>query len=198
MKKQKFFSLIAVSLIVTLLAAGCSAEPREQEQTPEPEYCNIDDYYTLINNGDFTYSYTLKDQNGNVLFEKQNTSRLPKTVQAAPAVFGIVTQTGTGLSTNWAVYCDVENSLVSEYFYYVLGAIDNYVVYADYMDGEHFIVIQDMFDGEGYYTKIKLKNVSSVAADFALGCRFDEEGNAIVTYLTGEDYTETEITITIP
>ena len=33
---------------------------------------------------------------------------------------------------------------------------------------------------------------------FAIACRFDEAGNAIVTYLSGEEYTETETTITIP
>lgn len=190
MKNRKFFLPVVICLLFALLGTACAPEA--------PEWPDINDYYTLTDNGDSTYSYSLKDKNGNVLFEKQNVARAPQTEQVAPYVFGLVTQTGTGLSTNWAVYCDVENGKVSEQFQYVLGANDKYVVYAKYMDGGHFIIVQDIFDIEAYYTKTKPRLVSPVASDFAVACRFDEAGNAIVTYLSGDEYTETEITINIP
>ncbi len=190
MKNKKFLLFVALSLLVALLSAACAPESPKME--------NINDYYTLTENGDGTYSYSMKDKAGNVLFEEKNVSKPPQTTQPAPAVFGLITQTGTGLSTNWAVYCDVENGKVSEHFHYVLGANDHYVVYAQYAEQGNFIIVQDIFDFEAYYTKTKPRMVSSVASDFAVDCRFDEAGNAIVTYLSGPDNVPTEITITIP
>ena len=190
MKSKKLLFLVTVCLLFSLCATACAPE--------EIPWENIKDYYTLTDHGDFTYSYNIKDKNGNVLYSQEKVAQAPETVQPSSAVFGLVTQTGTGLSTNWAVYCDVENGKVSETFYYVLGANDKYVVYAqETLDG-HFIIVQDIFDIETYFTRTKLRLVSSVASDFAIACRFDDAGNAIVTYLSGAEYTKTETTITIP
>lgn len=190
MKSKKLLLLVTVCLLYALCCTACAPE--------EIPWADIKDYYTLTDHGDFTYSYSIKDKQGNVLYEQEKVSKAPETTQPSSSVFGLVTQTGTGLSTNWAVYCDVENSKVSETFNYVLGANDKYVVYAQDTTDGHFIIVQDIFDIETYFTKTKLRLVSSVASDFAIACRFDDAGNAIVTYLSGEEYTETETTITIP
>ncbi len=159
---------------------------------------DITDLYTSSKNDDNTYSYSFFDLNDNMLFKKENVVREPRINQITASVYELNTQTGTGLSTNWVVYCDVENSKVSETFYYVLGAQGKYVVSADYEDGKHFIIIQNIFDKSAYYKTYELENVSPVASDFALGCEFDSDGNVIITYITGEDYTETELTIKLP
>lgn len=190
MKNRKLFLCVVICLLVALMGTACAPEPPKME--------NLGDYYKLTENSDGTYSYSVKDKNGNILYEQQNVAQAPQTTQPASAVFGFITQTGTGLSTNWAVYCDVENGKVSEEFHYVLGANDKYVVYGQYLDEGYFIIVQDIFDIEAYYTKTKPRMVSSVASDFAIACRFDEAGNAIVTYLSGEECVETEILITIP
>lgn len=190
MKSKKILLFVAVCLLFALCGTACAPE-----EAPWPD---ISEFYTLTDHGDFTYSYNIKDKNGNVLYEQEKVSKAPETAQPSPYVFGLVTQTGTGLSTNWAVYCDVENGKVSDVFHYVLGANDKYVVYAQYTTDGHFIIVQDIFDIEAYFTKTKLRLVSSVASDFAIACRFDDAGNAIVTYLSGEECTETETTITIP
>ena len=190
MKNKKFFLPVVICLLFALFGTACAPEGPKME--------NLGDYYTLTENSDGTYSYSVNDKNGNIIYEQQNVAQAPQTVQPASAVFGFVTQAGTGLSTNWAVYCDVENGKVSEPFHYVLGANDHYVVYGQYLEDGYFIIVQDIFDIEAYYTKTKPRKVSSVASDFAVACRFDEAGNAIVTYLSGEECAETEITITIP
>ena len=41
----------------------------------------------------------------------------------------------------------------------------------------------------------KLKNVSPVAADFVVNGGFNKKGNINITYLSGDDYTETVYTI---
>lgn len=158
----------------------------------------LSDMYASTKNADNTYSYAFSDLNDNILFQKESIVREPKINQIGINIYELKTQTGTGLSTNWAVYCDVKKSKTSETFYYVLTAQGDYVVCADYKDSKHFITVQNIFDKSAYHKTYELENVSPVASDFALGCEFDGDNNAIITYLTGEDYTETKITIDIP
>ena len=155
------------------------------------------DLYASTKNNDKTYSYKFYDLNNNILFQKEDVVRQPKINQIAVSIYELKTQTGTGLSTNWAVYCDVENSKVSETFHYVLGSKGDYVVCADYEESKHFITVQNIFDKSVYYKTYELENVSPVAADFALDCKFDNDNKVTITYLTGEDYTETKLTIDI-
>ena len=87
---------------------------------------------------------------------------------------------------------------MSEPFYYVLGAQGDYVVYVDYKEGKHFVVVQNIFDKSAYCKTYELENVSPVAADFVLECEFDDDGNASVTYLASKKNTRTKMTIRIP
>ena len=132
------------------------------------------------------------------MFSKDNATREPKVEQVNTYILGLKVQTGTGQSTNWAVYCDVENSKVSEPFQYVLMAQGNYVIYADYEDGEHSIIVQNIFDKSEYYKKHILTDCSPVAGDIVIEAKPNGEGIAVVTYLTGNDYKETELTIKFP
>ena len=192
MKIKKSLLLLVVSILLCFVAAGCATKPDEKG------YKDITDLYTVTKNEDNTYSYSFTDLNGNILFKKENVVREPKINMTSVNVYELITQTGTGLATNWAVYCDVKDSKVSETFHYVLGAKDDYVVWADYEEGKHFIIVQNIFDKSIYYKTYELENVSPVAADFALGCEFDGDNNAVITYLTSENYNETKITIDMP
>ena len=191
MKCKKLLSFILVCLLLCFMVVGCTSE------TDEKGYKDITDLYTSTQNEDNTHSFSFADLNGNILFEKENVVREPKINMVSVNVYELITQTGTGLSTNWAVYCDVENSKVSETFHYVLGSKGDYVVCADYEESKHFIIVQNIFDKSVYYKTYELENVSPVAADFALGCEFDSDNKVTITYLTGEDYTETKLTIDI-
>lgn len=155
-------------------------------------------FFTLARNDGFTYSYRVVDVNGDLLFENKDYHREPKITVVAPTVYGLVTQTGTGLSTNWAVFCDVVNSKTSEYFQYVLAAKGEYVIYVDLIDSEPVIIVQNIFDKGLYYKEYSLEDPSPVAADIVTGCRFDSDGNAIATYYTGNDYAPAELRIYIP
>ena len=192
MKGKKTILLVVAGILLVFVVAGCTDKPDDKEDK------GIADLYTVIHNEDNTYSYTFTDLNGTVFFEEEKAAREPRINQITATVYELKTQSGTGLSTNWAVYCDVENSKVSETFYYVLGAQGNYVVSANYEDGKHFITVQNIFDKSAYYKTYELENVSPVAADFALRCEFESESKATITYLAGEDYAETKMTITIP
>lgn len=197
---------IALCLSFVFSISACTDKPSSIEdnsndssdaivsnQTP-----NIADLYTLHQNSDGTRSYTFADIHGNILFEKKDVGREPKISPVSAGVYELITQAGTGQSTNWAIYCDVENSKVSETFYYVLLAQGDYVIYANRENDEHSIIVQNIFDKSKYYEKHILTDCSLVAADFTTGAKLNGEGMAIITYLTGDDYTETEITINFP
>lgn len=154
--------------------------------------------YTITQNEDLTYSYKIVDRNGAVLFAKDSVTREPEVERVNSYVLGLTVQTGTGLSTNWAVYCDVENSKVSEIFQYVLMAQGDYVIYTKLENGKHSIVVQNIFDKSEYYKEYPLSDCAPVAGDVVIGGKPNGTGKAIVTYLTGDDYTQTEISITFP
>lgn len=190
MKSRKIFLYAFVLCLWIFLFVGCSDGGRDKGY-------NISDLYKVTKNSDGTYSYRFTDRNGEVLFEKQDAAREPRITQITPTLYELCTQAGTGLSTNWAVFCDVDKRLVSETFYYVLVAKDQYVVTADCAYGEHYIVVQSIFDREQYYKEYKLENVSPVAADFVVNFKMKKD-ECIVIYPVGENYTETEFAIPFP
>lgn len=155
----------------------------------------IIDHSTIAQQADLTYSYEITDYNGRILYYSDTLTKEPKRQHADTDVVGMCIQAGTGLSTNNATYFDLEYSKISETFHYVLAAKNGYVVYADPRDGEHFIVVRDIFDKEEYYQEYKLENVSPVAADAVIDGYFNAKGNINITYLSGEDHTETNYTI---
>ena len=79
----------------------------------------------------------------------------------------------------------------------MLGAKGDYIVCADYEEGKHFIIVQNIFDKSVYYKTYELENVLPIAAALAIGCEFDSDNKVTITYLAGEDYTETKLTIDI-
>lgn len=144
---------------------------------------------------DKTYSYEITDYKGKILDYENNLRPQPERLCVDTDVVGISVQAGTGLSTNYAKFYDLETGEISKIFYYVIDVEDDCVVYADYRDGEYFIIVEDIFDKEQYYREYRLENVSPVAADFVVSGGFNRKGNINITYLSGDDYTETIYTI---
>ncbi len=149
----------------------------------------------ITQQADKTYSYEILDYKGRILEYEDRLTREPKRQMAGEDVVGIVVQTGTGASTNYARYFDLEDSMLSETFYHVLAAKDGYVVCAEYRDGEHYIIVRDIFDKQQYYKEYILENASPDTADVIVNAYFNTKGNVNVTYLAGDDYTETNYTI---
>lgn len=154
-------------------------------------------HLTVLQQSDKTFSYTVTDYNGTVLDKADGLTREPKGAAVNTAVVGVSVQAGTGLSTNYAKYYDIKNGRISETFNYVLAAQGDYVVCADYKNGEHIITVYDIFDRSKYRKDYKLENVSPVAADFAVSGRFNSNNSITVTYLSGDDYNETDSVIII-
>lgn len=188
--RKYLFVFLALCLVLSFSACDALNTTSETEDSSPRT-----SFYSISTNEDLTYSYQIVDKNGNVLFSDNHSQREPHIEQISDDVYSVTIQAGTGLSTNWAVYCDVKNSRVSETFQYVLGAQGDCVIWANYKDDKHFVTVQNIFDKSVYYKTYELENVSPVAADFAIGCKFDSDNDATITYLTGEDYTKTKMTV---
>ena len=209
MSKKTIMLIIASILVILAFIIGfiLGAHSHKSPQTGSGENetsghtdatFDISQCYSVTYNGDFTYSYQVTDQQGNVLLCDDHSTREPSIEQVNTNILGVTIQTGTGLSTNWAIYCDVEKGQISETFQYVLGAQDDYVIYVTYENGQHGIVVQDIFNEAAYYQTYLPENCSPVAADVVIGCEFNGSGRATITYLTGEDYTEENLIIDLP
>lgn len=192
--KQQIILFILTMILITI---GCSACFGGDSSTPADVRSPLE-LYTITQNEDGTYTYQVVDKNGSILYRENLAAREPTPAQVSDHVVGLTVQAGTGLSTNWAVYCDVENSRVSDIFQYVLLAQGDYVLFVNYENGEYSIIVQNIFDKSAYYKKHVLTDCSPVAADVVTGAKQNGEGIAVVTYLTGEDYKETALTISFP
>ncbi len=154
--------------------------------------------YSVYQNEDQTYSYKIFDRKGNVLFGDDRCAQEPRIEKQTDHVYSVTVQAGTGLSTNWAVFCDAKNSRVSEPFHYVLMAQRDYVVYVARENGQTSIVVENIFDKAAYCKAYPLSGCSAVAGDVVLGAEPAGEGTAEVTYLTGDDHTQATLTIQFP
>ncbi len=197
MDKKSVSIMIAVLCCILFLSA-CNNAPPLADTPTEQRIIEEDPFYTIYRNSDITYSYQIIDKNGFVLISENHTSREPHIEQVHSDVYGVTVQTGTGRSTNWAIYCDVQNSKISETYSYVMATKGDYVVFVDYRNGDHFVIVQDIFDKALYYQEYKLENVAPVAGDCVTDCVFDDNGTITVTYLAGEEYVETNFTISLP
>ncbi len=151
----------------------------------------------IARNG-FLRTYTVYDQGGNVLYRIECTSRMPEIWEVSPGVYGLVTQTGTGRSTNWAVFCDVEKGLVSDTFHYVLDAQGPYVLCGMYEDQKHSVSLQNIFSPTEAAYRIPLDDASPKVADCIKAGTFTDENTVLITYCVGaESPTPTEKSFSI-
>ena len=93
METKKIFSILLVILLL-IMSAGCAGngeKPQASDKeaagepvTPDKKVPDITDLYLLTRHEDFTYSFSLSDYDGNILFEQVNYHREPKLNQIAP------------------------------------------------------------------------------------------------------------------
>lgn len=198
MKKYIFLFIAVVGILLCLF--GCQKESFQnanEETAPiknAVESYDMSKFYKLVQNDDLTFKYYVFGADGEII-DSDSSAKPPSFESVGDYLMQLSAQAGTGLSTNYAKYYNLKNRKISKIFYYVLTAKDNYVICADYRNGKHIIIVQDIFDKEKYYKEYELENVSPVAADFAVEGHFNEKGNLTITYLSGENYKETNYTI---
>ena len=176
--------ILVIALLLTMSACTKSETPRD-----------IEDCYQIHANSDLTYSYEITNLSGKVIYSESSVRKAPTIKPLSPSVLAVSAQTGTGLSTNRAVFCDVQNSIVSETFYYVLGAKDGYVFYVENKDKVHTIICRNIFDSTVPAQEYKVEDEFVVLDSFS-EADFEINGVAKISYLTSDSViTQKYITI---
>ncbi len=178
MATKKNLRTFSVILIVAILLAMSACTDNEAQ-------INIEECYQIRTNSDLTYSYEITDFKGNVLFSESAAIKPPNIKPLSTSVLEVSTQTGTGLSTNWAIYCDVETGKTSEKFFYVLGAKDGYVLYVKYEDKVHTIICRNIFDSKALTQEYRVDDELVVLDSFSKA-DFKTEGVATISYASGD------------
>lgn len=202
---KKLFCLFLIVVIITL--CGCSEVKTDEENTEpvsqtetvsyESEIIDESDYYKVIYNGNFTYSYEIFDKSGNVILSDDSEKRTPHIDMLDENTVKLMIQRGTGIATRFTTYCNIENGTISAEFCSVLNEYNENTVYVQYRDSEHYVVIQNIFDKNEFYKEFKISDASHCADPFTKA-EISEDGKTLtVTYLTGENYEETKSVISL-
>lgn len=175
--KKNLHTFSIILIIAMLLTMSACVESKTVK--------SIEDCYQISANGDSTYSYEITDLKGNVLYSESDAIKSPTISPLSTSVLEVSTQTGTGLSTNWAIYCDVETGEVSDKFFYVLGAKDGYVLYVKYEDNMHTIICRNIFDAHALTQEYRVDGELVVLDSFSKA-DFSTEGVATISYTSGD------------
>ena len=198
---KKLFCLLLIIVIIAL--CGCSETKINEEnteavsQTETSSYVNeiIDenDYYTVVYNGDFTYSYEIRDKSGNILLSDNSEKEEPHINMMDENTVKLWIQRGTGITTAFTTYCNITNGSISKSFNAVYDEYDGKTAYYEYRDSKYYIVVRDIFDKDAFYKEFEIDDDIYVVADAVVSADFSQDGKKLtVIYLAGEDYKETE------
>lgn len=142
-------------------------------------------YFEIIY-ADMMYYYFLYDKNHNVVKSDGPLIREPHISMVDEYLVKFTLQSGTGLSTQWGFYYDVENDIFSETFYSIFGQSDGKMIYRE----KEKVIVRDIFDKGRYYQEFsEFSNPLSETTEPFVNVEFINNGESIeVTYLTGDDY----------
>ena len=178
MATKKNLRTFSILLIITMLLSMSACAKNETLK-------NIEDCYQCHTNDDLTYSYEITNLKGKVIYSESSVIKPPTVRALSASVLEVSAQAGSGLSTNRSVFCDVKTSNVSDTFYYVLGAKDDYVFYVKYIDKVHTIICQNIFHPEALTQEYRVEDDLVVLDSFSKA-DFETEGVATISYLTGD------------
>ena len=151
--------------------------------------------YGLIEEGEFyklflennQYYCVFYDKSGDVVKKEGPLPKRPRITTLDNSCLKVTVQAGTGLSTLWGYYYNVDDKKFSEHFDWILAESNGLVACAS----ADKVIVRDIFDGNGYYKEITdFKYGLSVAIEPIIGCKFIENNSVEVTYLSGENYEE--------
>ena len=117
---KNLFCLLLIIVIIAL--CGCSEAKISEENTEAvsqtktssytSEIIDESDYYKVIYNGDFTYSYEIRDKSGNILLSDNSEKEEPHIAMLNDNTVKLMIQRGTGLATQFTTYCNIEQGTV--------------------------------------------------------------------------------------
>ncbi len=203
---KKLFCILFSILIIILCFCGCDTVKDEEQTTDysdavpvtkKSETVESESFYTVIDNGDFSYTYEIRDNKGNMLLYESQCKRQPHIEMLSDTLLRCMIQSGTGIISQHTFYVNVETGAISEAFNCVYDEHDGRTAYFLYLNSNHYIVVQDIFNKEAFYKEIELPG-DYYCVEAVVSCEFSEDGKSLeLVCKVGEDYTETPITLDV-
>lgn len=203
---KKLFCILFSILIIILCFCGCDTVKDEEQTTEysdsvpvtkESETVESEACFTIIDNGDYTYTYEIRDNKGNILLYESQSDSAPHIEMLSDSLLKCMIQSGTGYISQHTFYVNVETGAISETFNSVFDEHNGRVAYFLYLNSNHYIVVQDIFDKEAFFKEIELPG-DYYCVEAVVSCEFSEDGKTLeLVCKVGEDYTETPITLDI-
>lgn len=199
-------SKLILVLLFSVLLNGCSFSENisdnshiSHELIEDDEILKSAEHYIIEKNqyykticADGMYYYYIYDKEYNTVKMDGPLSRSPHLSMADEHTVKFTLQSGTGLSTQWGYYYDVEQDLFSDTFYSIYDELEGIIAYGE----KEKIIIRNIYDKNKYYYEINsFSNPLSCTSEPFVNVEFINDGDSIeVTYLSGDDYREiTEI-----
>ncbi len=200
--------LLCLFIIIILCFCGCTADKAPDAELTTGDEAEEVSYvrkvleenknYTVINNGDFTYTYEIRDAKGTMLLYESQCEREPHIEMLSENLLKCMIQFGTGISTQITFYVNVETGVISEDFISVFDEYNGRTAYHLYQNSKHYMIVRDIFDKDAYYKEFEIKDDIFAIADAVVSAEFSENGKTLdIVYLAGEDYDKTEMSFDI-
>lgn len=198
----RYISCIILCIMLTGCTQPVSIPPSYTESSPATEYPNetqSNEYFKIYTGNTqedhFYYYYDIFDLSGNIIKHECTYTSEPKIREVDKYVLRISAQAGTGRSTEWTYYYNIEKNVISPAYYYVLCEGSGLTAYFD----SEKIIVSGMFDKEDYYKEITLGQALSNSTDPIISAEFSDDASSMtVTYLSGDNYHEITETVAIP
>lgn len=184
MKKMLFFAVC----FAVLWMPGCALQSDNADERVIEETA-----FYKISEQNHLYTAIIYDRHHGTARMETPTPKPPKLSIEDGNLVKLTYQAGTGISTQWGYFYDVENDRFSDTFHSIYDVSDGKLITRD----KEKLIVRNIFD-EYYYCEITSfeKSLSKAAEPFT-DVRFTETGLQ-VTYFTGESYAETVEIVELP
>lgn len=175
----------AIICVLLILLAGCSAADNTSSAFKEEEPPAEAEFFEVSANPDYTYNFKVYTRSGAALISEESYSIKPSAELISDSVLKL--WAGEGVSTRWVRYCDVDAKAVSQVYYGVMCEYEENVVYTEFRDGAHYIIVKNIFDPESFSCEYLLENAAVDADPKVELTEKDGIYSLSVTYLAGLD-----------
>ncbi|WP_310604437.1 hypothetical protein [Anaerosporobacter sp.] len=184
MKLKKVFIIWTGILCILLMACGREDITEDSIVETKKTPSQIEDFYTIMNNVDETYTLKLIDNNKEVIDEITIPNK-PHINKLEDDIIQVVISYGSPFYITY--FYDTKNSLLSQAYDTPVLVDKGKIVF---MEGDKLIVT-DIFDREAYYKQIERAFSETVPPSSAIiSARFINSDELQVDYYVGKDFME--------
>ena len=137
--------------------------------------------YQIYTNADKTYRLVIRDQKSAIAFEADNLPKAPikETIDEANGIYELGWATGSGATEYECVYYNEKTGQISKQFHAPAGTDGVRIAYAD--ESETKILVQDLFDNNGYHKEHTLENAYSKNGTTIISGKLQADKKTVMT-----------------